>query len=90
MIPEYRSLSLITKEVLYDTIDFRLRNAILVPGFHDSQRDPGANALWNYIFFRAQNVFISFVVASHFPIMDVALFFCLIGLDKMAALSLVP
>ncbi|MGB9181349.1 MAG: TspO/MBR family protein [Pyrinomonadaceae bacterium] len=48
------------------------------------------NALWNYIFFRAQNLFLSFIIASLFPIMDIALFICLIQLDKTAAWSLVP
>ena len=48
------------------------------------------NAVWNYIFFRARNLFLSVVVASLFPIMDVALLICLIQLDKVAAWSLVP
>ena len=48
------------------------------------------NALWNYIFFRARNLFLSFVVASLFPLMDIALFICLIQLERVAAWSLVP
>jgi len=48
------------------------------------------NALWNYVFFRAQNLFVSFLGASLFPIMDITLFICLIHLDKVAAWSLVP
>ncbi|HEY0379943.1 MAG TPA: TspO/MBR family protein [Pyrinomonadaceae bacterium] len=48
------------------------------------------NALWNYIFFRARNLFLSFIVASLFPLMDIALFICLIQLDKVAAWSLIP
>lgn len=48
------------------------------------------NAFWNYIFFRARKLFLSFIVASFFPIMDIALFICLINLDKPAAWSLIP
>jgi tryptophan-rich sensory protein len=48
------------------------------------------NALWNYIFFRARNLFLSFIVASLFPVTDIALFICLIQLDKVAAWSLIP
>jgi benzodiazapine receptor len=49
-----------------------------------------ANALWNYVFFRARNLFVSFVSASLAPILDVTLFICLIQLDKTAAWALVP
>lgn len=48
------------------------------------------NAFWNYIFFRAQNLFLSLIGASLFPIMEIALFICLIQLDNVAAWSLVP
>ena len=48
------------------------------------------NALWNYVFFRAQNLFLSFIGASLFPIMDIALFIGVIQIDKVAALSLIP
>jgi tryptophan-rich sensory protein len=48
------------------------------------------NALTNYIIFRAQNLRLSFIVGTLFPILDVALFICLIQLDKVAAWSLVP
>lgn len=48
------------------------------------------NALWNYIFFRAQNLHLSFIVANLFPLMDIALFICLLQLDRLAAWSLVP
>mgnify|MGYP003286674795 CR=1 FL=1 len=48
------------------------------------------NALTNYIIFRAQNLRLSFAVGSAFPIMDVALFVCLIQLDRLAAWSLIP
>ena len=49
-----------------------------------------ANALWNYVFFRAQNLFASFISGSLAPILDLALFICLIKLDKTAAWALVP
>lgn len=49
-----------------------------------------ANALWNYLFFRAQKLFVSFVVASFSPVPDLALFILLIRLDKLAAWALVP
>lgn len=48
------------------------------------------NALSNYIIFRARNLRLSFIVGALFPIMDVALFMCLIQLDKIAAWSLIP
>ena len=48
------------------------------------------NALWNYVFFRAQNLFVSFIVASLFPLLDVFLLILLIELDKLAAWALVP
>lgn len=48
------------------------------------------NAFWNYVFFRAQNLFLGFIGASLFPILDITLFICLIQLDKVAAWSLVP
>jgi len=49
-----------------------------------------ANALWNYVFFRAQNLFAGFISGSLAPILDLALFICLIKLDKTAAWALVP
>ncbi len=49
-----------------------------------------ANALWNYLFFRARNLFVSFISGSLAPILDVTLFICLIQLDKTAAWALVP
>ena len=48
------------------------------------------NALWNYVFFRAQNMFVSFVVASLFPLLDLILLILLIKLDTVAAWALVP
>jgi|ERR1041384_4779740 tryptophan-rich sensory protein len=49
-----------------------------------------ANALWNYLFFRAKKLFASFVSGSLAPITDLALFICLIKLDTTAAWALVP
>ena len=49
-----------------------------------------ANALWNYLFFRAQNLFASFVSGSLAPVFDLALFICLVNLDKTATIALVP
>ena len=49
-----------------------------------------ANALWNYVFFRARNLFLAFVTASTAPIFDAALLICLVRLDRVAAWSLVP
>lgn len=48
------------------------------------------NALTNYVIFRARNLRLSFIVGTVFPIMDIALFICLIRLDRIAAWSLVP
>ena len=49
-----------------------------------------ANAFWNYVFFRARNLFLGFIGGSIAPIFDVVLFICLIELDELAAWSLVP
>jgi len=49
-----------------------------------------ANAVWNYVFFRARNLFVAFVSGSAAPVFDAALFICLLGLDRVAALFLVP
>lgn len=48
------------------------------------------NALTNYIIFRARNLYLSFMVGSAFPVMDIALFTCLIQLDELAAWSMIP
>lgn len=48
------------------------------------------NALTNYIIFRAQNLRLSFIVGALFPLMDIALFVCLVQLDMVAAWSLIP
>jgi benzodiazapine receptor len=49
-----------------------------------------ANALWNYVFFRARKLSLAFVTGSAAPLFDAALFICLFRLDKAAAWSLVP
>jgi tryptophan-rich sensory protein len=49
-----------------------------------------SNALWNYLFFRARKLFIAFVTGSAAPIFDTALLISLVGLDRLAAWSLVP
>src|ERR1043165_1613658 len=48
------------------------------------------NALWNYVFFRAQKLFASVVVTFLAPIMDLALLVCLMQLDRIAAWALIP
>jgi tryptophan-rich sensory protein len=48
------------------------------------------NALTNYIIFRAQNLRLSFIVGALFPVLDITLFICLLQLDNVAALSLIP
>jgi len=37
-----------------------------------------------------RNLYVSHVVASLFPVLDIALFACLLYLDRLAAFSLVP
>jgi tryptophan-rich sensory protein len=49
-----------------------------------------ANALTNYVIFRARNLRLSYIIGNIFPIMDISLFICLIRLDTIAALSLIP
>ena len=48
------------------------------------------NALWNYVFFRAQNLFVSFVVASLAPLFDIILLLLLLKLDATSAWALIP
>lgn len=48
------------------------------------------NALSNYIIFRGRNLRLSFIICVLFPIMDIALFLCMIRLDGPAAFALVP
>ena len=49
-----------------------------------------ANALWNYVFFRAQKLFASVVVTFLAPIMDLGLLLCLTWIDRVAAWALIP
>lgn len=49
-----------------------------------------ANALWNFVFFRARNLFIAFVTSSAAPLADIVLFIWLLRLDQPSALALVP
>jgi tryptophan-rich sensory protein len=49
-----------------------------------------ANALTNYIIFRAQNLYASFLIGCFFPVLDLALIVCVAQLDKVAAFSLIP
>jgi len=46
-----------------------------------------ANALWNYLFFRARNLFVILSAAGLAPILDVSLFICLIQLDKNSGMG---
>jgi tryptophan-rich sensory protein len=48
------------------------------------------NALTNYVIFRAQNLWVSFLIGSVFPVLDITLFVLVLFLDAIAALSLVP
>jgi tryptophan-rich sensory protein len=49
-----------------------------------------ANALWNYVFFRAQKLFASVVVTFVAPVVDLGLLVCLMQLDRVAAWALIP
>jgi tryptophan-rich sensory protein len=49
-----------------------------------------ANALWNYLFFRARKLYLAFVAGSAAPLFDAVLFICLVQLDRSAAWALVP
>lgn len=46
-----------------------------------------ANALWNYVFFRARNLFLSFVSVFPYLLAAIGLFCCLIQFDTSAAWS---
>lgn len=48
------------------------------------------NALWNYVFFRARNLFLSFVAFLPYGLVAVALFVLTLKLDRVAALSILP
>lgn len=48
------------------------------------------NALTNLVIFRARDLRFSFFVGAIFPVMDIALLFFLIRLDRLSAWSLIP
>jgi tryptophan-rich sensory protein len=50
----------------------------------------GVNALTNYLIFRARDLRLSFIMGALFPILDAALFICLIQIDYVAAWALIP
>ena len=47
-------------------------------------------ALWNYLFFRVQKLFMSVLVTFLAAVMDLVLLICLIRLDRVAAWALIP
>lgn len=49
-----------------------------------------ANALWNYLFFRAQKLFVSVLLTFFAPVMDLVLLVCLLRLDRVATWALIP
>lgn len=49
-----------------------------------------ANALTNYLIFRARDLRLSMIVGALFPLLDTALFGCLLALDRAAAFVLIP
>jgi tryptophan-rich sensory protein len=48
------------------------------------------NALWNCVFFRVRDLFLSFVACLPYGLMAVALFVLTLQLDRLAALTLLP
>lgn len=48
------------------------------------------NALWNYIFFRAQSLFGAFLLGFPYTVVALGLFVCLIQFDEVAAWAFVP
>jgi benzodiazapine receptor len=50
----------------------------------------GINAVWNYVFFRAQNVFLSFFAFIPYPLLAIALFICLLQFEPLAAWIFLP
>lgn len=48
------------------------------------------NALWNYTFFRARNLFLSFVAFLPYGLMAIALFALTLKVERIAALWLAP
>ena len=48
------------------------------------------NAFWNYVFFRAQNLFLSFFAFVPYPLLAIALFVCLLQFESLAAWIFLP
>lgn len=48
------------------------------------------NGLTNYVIFRARNLYLSFLIGTIFPALDLTLFALLVLLDRVAALALAP
>ena len=48
------------------------------------------NAIWNYVFFRAQNPFLSFFAFIPYPLLAIALFVCLLQFEPLAAWMFLP
>ena len=48
------------------------------------------NAIWNYVFFRAQNLFLNFFAFIPYPLLAIALFVCLLQFEPLAAWILLP
>jgi tryptophan-rich sensory protein len=48
------------------------------------------NALWNYVFFRVRDLFLSFVACLPYGLMAVALLALTLKLDRLATLALLP
>jgi tryptophan-rich sensory protein len=48
------------------------------------------NAIWNYVFFRAQNLFLSFFAFIPYPLLAIALFACLLQFEPLAAWIFLP
>jgi tryptophan-rich sensory protein len=48
------------------------------------------NALWNYVFFRQRNLYLSFLACLPYCLTAVALLFLTLRLDRLAALALLP
>lgn len=76
--------------VLYRLLVLELRSPLWIATFSLILFMMVANALTNYLIFRARNIGLSALVTCCFPLMDVALFGGLIRLDGPAAWSLIP
>lgn len=48
------------------------------------------NALWNYVFFRRRDLYLSFLACLPYGLTAVALFVLTLRLDRLAALALLP